>query len=156
MGIIQMEMMKSFKTGYVKKIFFGYTTIEQTVVNLGLLIIRVSAGLSMAFGHGIKKLPPSEGFINGVSKLGLPLPEFMAWAASLSEFAGGLLIVIGVATRPSAFFLCITMGVAAFIRHGGDPFGSMEKALLYFFIFLMLCFTGAGKYSADHQIHHYL
>ena len=78
----------------LKKILFGYTNIEQTVVNIGLLIIRLSIGLSMAFGHGIKKLPPSEGFINGVSKLGLPLPEFMAWAASLSEFAGGLLIVI--------------------------------------------------------------
>lgn len=101
----------------------------------------------MAFGHGLGKIPPSDGFIGGVEKLGLPLPVFFAWMAGLSEFLGGLLIAFGLFTRPAAFFWICTMGTAAFIRHADDPFASKEKALLFLTIGICLLFTGAGKYS---------
>lgn len=101
----------------------------------------------MAFGHGIGKIPPSDGFVGGVEKLGLPIPIVFAWMAGLSEFFGGLLIALGLFTRPAAFFWICTMGIAAFIRHAEDPFASKEKALLFLTVGLCLLFTGAGKFS---------
>jgi putative oxidoreductase len=44
------------------------------------------------------------------------------------------------------------MGVAAFVVHAEDPFGKMEKALLYLFGYLLLAMTGPGKYSLDHLL----
>jgi putative oxidoreductase len=43
----------------------------------------------------------------------------------------------------------ITMFVAAFIVHFGDPIETKEMALLYFFAFLVILLSGAGKFSVD-------
>lgn len=113
----------------------------------GLLLLRAGSGLFIAFGHGLGKLPPSEGFIGGGEKLGVPLPYFFGWMAGLSEFLGGLLVALGLFTRPAALFVAFTMATAAFLRHADDPFGTKEKALLYLVISLCIALTGSGKYS---------
>jgi len=118
-------------------------------LDLGLLILRLSFGLAMAFAHGLGKVPPSERFIEGVSSMGFPFPVFFAWSAGLSEFVGALLIAAGLLTRPSAVLLAGTMFVAAFIRHGADPFNQKELALLYFAFSLAFIFLGAGRFSLD-------
>ena len=118
-------------------------------VNLGLFILRVFMGLTMALAHGLGKMPPSAEFVQGVAKLGFPAAGFFAWAAGLSEFAGGLLIALGLATRPAAFFLFTTMAVAAFRAHGTDPFSVKEMALLYAAIAICLLLVGAGNWSLD-------
>lgn len=116
----------------------------------GILFLRVGAGLSMA-SHGFAKVfggwMPK--FIEGVAKMGFPFPVFFAWAAGLSEFAGALLIVVGLATRAAAVFLFITMGVAFFVAHAADAFSVKELAFLYWIIFGTLIFTGGGKWSLD-------
>lgn len=121
--------------------------MKKTYTDTGLLILRLGAGLFMAFGHGLGKMPPSEGLIKGAGEMGFPLPALFAWGAAFSEFFGGLLIALGLFTRPAAFFWICTMSTAAFIRHAEDPFGSKEKALLYLTIGICLALTGCGKYS---------
>ncbi|MEQ8425789.1 MAG: DoxX family protein, partial [Cyclobacteriaceae bacterium] len=111
--------------------------------------LRLFAGLFMAFGHGLGKMPPSDGLIGGVENLGFPIPSFFAWMAVLSEFLGGIFIALGLFTRPAAFFWICTMGAAAFLRHADDPFGTKEKALLYLTIGICLLFTGSGKYGVS-------
>ena len=123
--------------------------IKSKSLNIGLMILRIFAGLAMAFSHGMGKVPVSEGFIGSVEKLGFPIPAFFAWSAGISEFFGGILLAIGLFTRPSAFFLIGTMGVAAFIRHGADPFVNKEKALLYLVVFILFLLVGSGKYGID-------
>ena len=118
--------------------------------DFGTLLLRAFAGASMAYAHGLGKLPPSQKLIDSVGALGFPEPTIFAWAAALSEFLGGALIVFGLFTRPAAFFLAFTMAVAAFRVHMDDAFQVKEMALLYFFISLHLFFNGAGKYSIDH------
>jgi putative oxidoreductase len=133
----------------IKQVVFGGAVIESTLANVGLTILRVFTGLSMAFAHGLGKVPPSERFVEGTANMGFPLPEFFAWAAGLSEFGGGLFFALGLFTRPSAFLLCCTMFVAGFIRHAADPFGGKEKALLFLAISLAFLLIGAGKYGVD-------
>ena len=103
----------------------------------------------MALGHGLGKIPPSERFVNGTAEMGFPLPEFFAWSAGGAEFGGGLLLALGLLTRPASFFIGCTMLVAGFIRHAADPFGGKEKALLYLAISIAFALVGAGKYSID-------
>ncbi|MFP4473651.1 MAG: DoxX family protein [Candidatus Omnitrophota bacterium] len=123
---------------------------KNRLYNFGLLWLRTLAGAGMAY-HGYGKIfgGGMSGFIQGVAGLGFPLPEFFAWAAALSEFAGGLLLIIGFMTRPAAFFVFVTMAVAAFVRHAADPFSVKELALCYWTMAGTLIFTGGGAWSLD-------
>lgn len=111
--------------------------------------LRVFVGLSMAFAHGLGKIPPSAGFISGIRDMRFPLPEVFAWLATGAEFLGGLFLALGLLTRPSAFLVATTMAVAAFLRHGPDPYTKKELALLYLVISLVFMFRGAGRWSLD-------
>jgi len=128
-------------------------TIKKYLPDIGILWLRVLMGGGMAY-HGYGKVFGGriEGLATGVAAMGFPLPEFFAWAAALSEFLGGICIALGLFTRPAAFFVFITMAVAAFIKHGADPFKRKELALAYWTIAGALIFLGSGKFSLDYWI----
>lgn len=130
-------------------VFFGGDGGGSTVADLGLLLLRVLTGLMLAFAHGVDKLPPSERFLASVGELGLPLPVAFAWAAGLAEFLGGILLAVGLLTRPAAFFIACTMATAAFLRHAPDPFTDKEKALLYLAVALFFVIAGSGRFGID-------
>lgn len=117
--------------------------------DFGLLLLRLFAGASLALAHGINKLPPSERFVGGVVDMGFPAAPAFAWAAGMAETFGGLLLAIGLLTRPAAFFIVVTMAVAAFLRQAGDPFVERELALLYGAVAMQFLFTGPGRLSLD-------
>jgi putative oxidoreductase len=72
------------------------------------------------------------------------------------EVVGGLLIVVGLLTRPTAFVLSGMMAVAYWQFHApGSPFPTVNNgvpAVLYCFLFLYLCFSGPGAWSLDEAI----
>lgn len=123
--------------------------VKPMLTSIGLLLLRVFLGATMLIAHGIPKLgkfstiPPKFADPIGVGKtLSLVL-------AVSAEVGCAFLLVIGLFTRFAAFPLLFTMLVAAFVIHGGDPWHKKEFALLYGVPFLMLIFTGAGRYSLD-------
>lgn len=120
--------------------------------DLALTLLRVFIGATMAFSHGLGKLPPPEMMVEGVRALGFPAPEFFAWCAGLAEFGGGILLALGLLTRPAAGFVVLTMLVAVFGAHSADPFAQKEMALLYLFTSLFFMLHGAGRWSMDHLI----
>lgn len=120
--------------------------------DLGVLIFRLFVGLTMALVHGMTKMPPSDGLIGAVTELGFPMPVIFAWSAGLAEVVGGLLIAVGLFTRPAAFFLGFTMAVAAFGQHGNDGFAKQELALFFLVSCVLLIFQGAGRFSLDRMI----
>ena len=124
--------------------------LREKGTNYGLLWLRVLMGLGMAY-HGYGKVfgGHMEMLTEGVSKMGFPLPVLFAWAAALSEFLGGLLVIVGFQTRIAATFIFITMCVAAFGVHFHDPFNVKELALAYWTIAGTLILTGGGCYSLD-------
>jgi putative oxidoreductase len=120
--------------------------------DLGLLLLRLGFGLTLAFGHGLGKALALGKFIKSVTRHGFPLPEVTAPLAMLSELAGGLLLALGLYTRPAACFVIATMLGAAFVAHGGDPFSKKEPALAYALVALVLLVTGPGRHSLDARL----
>ena len=122
---------------------------ERRRIDLALLLLRLVAGPALALAHGINKLPPTEQFVAGVAEMGFPAPVLFAWVAGIAEFAGGLLLALGLFTRPAAFFIVLTMAVATFIRQAGDPFTEREAAVLHGAIALFYLVAGPGRHSLD-------
>ncbi len=133
----------------LKKILFGGESGDSLTSNIALTLLRVFAGLAMAFAHGLGKVPPSEKFAAAVGNIGFPLPNLFAWAAGLSEFLGGIFIALGLFTRLSSAFLAFTMLIAVFVVHLNDPFGKKELGLLYLFVAILFLIRGANDWSLD-------
>lgn len=107
---------------------------------------RIVFGL-MFMQHGAQKLFGMFGMEHAMplfSQMGL---------ASVLEFFGGLLLVVGLATRPVAFVLAGEMAWAYFQAHfprGWLPIVNQgELAVLYCFAWLFLAFNGGGGFSVD-------
>lgn len=114
-----------------------------------ILLLRVWLG-SMMVVHGWGKVFGGVGKLTErVASMGFPLPEFFAWSAALSEFGGGILLILGLFTRPAAFLVFCTMFVAGFIRHLDDPFGKKELALTYLVMAVVVLIAGPGKAALD-------
>lgn len=116
---------------------------------LGLALVRAGFGASLALAHGLPKLGGAEGFVGNLAKGGFPAPTFFGWAAILSELVGGLLLALGLLTRPAAAFVLVTLAVAAFHVHGADPYGRKELALAYVLVALATLVAGPGRFSLD-------
>ena len=119
--------------------------------NIALLILRVVFAGSMLYGHGLGKLNRLlEGNLSFSNPLGIgEIPTLIL--AVFSEFLAPIFIIVGYKTKFFSFFPAATMFVAAFVVHWGDPFGRVEKALLFLTVFVILMMTGPGKYSIDRK-----
>jgi putative oxidoreductase len=108
--------------------------------------LRIVAGFLMLW-HGMQKLfgfPP-----------GMPpdVPAFIIWIGGPIEFFGGILVMIGLFTRWTAFILSGFMAFAYWMGHGWRALlpimNQGELAALYCFTFLYISAHGPGIWSAD-------
>jgi len=114
---------------------------------LALAALRIVAGL-LFIEHGTMKLfnfPPSDHSVGfQMSVMGL---------AGVLETFGGLLILLGLFTRPVAFILSGQMAVAYWMAHAPQsPYPAVnmgDAAVLFCFVFLYLVFAGPGALSLD-------
>jgi putative oxidoreductase len=130
-------------------------------MDLGLLVLRVVVGLVMA-AHGAQKL---FGWFGGhglagvggfFEQLGFRPGRLFALAAGISEFAGGVLLAIGLLGPVAPALLVSVMIVAAATVHWPNGLFAMsngiELPLLYGTIAAGLALTGFGEYSVDHVL----
>lgn len=118
-------------------------------LELATLLLRVQLGVAIFWRAGLSKFPLEAWFGDQVAQLGFPAPAFFAWAAAMSEVAGGVLLAIGLCTRPAALVLAATIAVAAFVYHREVPFLNQHITLLYFWGFVFFAAAGAGAWSVD-------
>lgn len=80
-------------------------------------------------------------------------PFTQIWFAGVLEFFGGLLVAVGLFTRPVAFVLSGLMAWAYFQVHVGQAFFPIENggelAALFCWFFFFLAFAGGGSWSVD-------
>jgi putative oxidoreductase len=112
-----------------------------------LSVLRIMSGL-LLLQHGTTKyLNFPVGPMNNAS------PMTMSGAAGILELVGGVLLIIGLFTRPVAFILSGMTAVAYFYAHAHRGFfpilNAGELAVLYCFVFLYLAAAGGGPWSAD-------
>ena len=109
--------------------------------------LRIVAGFLFTL-HGAQKL-------FGVLGRDAPVESWMSQMglAGILEFFGGLLIMVGLFTRPVAFLVSGQMAVAYFMAHAPQGFWPImnrgELAVFYAFTWLFFFAHGAGKYSID-------
>lgn len=119
--------------------------------SFGLLILRLSVGLSMLLLHGRGKLMNFSATAEKFPALFGMSSTVNAGLAVFAEVFCSALLILGLFTRFAALMLAITMSTAFFMVHKMALTGehSGELALVYLFAYVTLLFTGAGKFSID-------
>ncbi len=131
-----------------------------------LSVLRIVAAL-LFMQHGAQKFfgypppppsqtPPPVVQQNAQEKPAEPKPTGMPpliLVAAILELVGGLILLLGLFTRPVAFVLSGLMSVAYFMAHGLKALWPVtnggELAVLYCFVFLFLAAAGGGPWSID-------
>lgn len=125
--------------------------LDSTPAHFAILIMRLGIAALM-WTHGLPKLNM---IITGNFHFFDPVeigPVASLILATFAEIICPVFICVGLATRFATIPVIIEMSVAAFVQHANAPIGIREKALLYLLVFLVLLFTGAGKYSFDNRL----
>lgn len=112
-------------------------------------VLRIVSAL-LFIEHGTQKFfnfPPAEQPFGDLTNLiGL---------AGVLEVVGGILLLVGLFTRPVAFVLCGFMAVAYFMAHAPQSFFPInnrgDAAILFCFVFFYLTAAGPGAFALDNR-----
>ena len=113
-----------------------------------LSLLRIASAY-MFILHGTAK------FFSFPGAMGSGAPSGIYLAAAILEVGGGILLLLGLLTRPVAFILSGQMAVAYFMAHASQgntlfPIANGgESAALFSFVFLYLAAAGGGAWSLD-------
>jgi putative oxidoreductase len=138
--------------------------LTKTLDNLqpwGAFLMRLVLGIAM-LSHGYSKVVPSGGLNHGhlssaldhyahsITEFGLPI--WLGYVSALTEFIGGMCILLGFLTRFAALMISADMIFAVILvtRHHGYTGSEYPLALLV--IASMLAFYGAGNLALDRRI----
>lgn len=119
--------------------------------SIGLLILRICAGLSLFLKHGLEKLTGYSAMVQH-----FPDPIHIGAHASLafallSDGLCSMLVALGLVTRPAAAVVTINLLTVFFLVHHAAFFsnGHVELVWLYIAVFACLFWTGPGRFSVD-------
>jgi len=127
----------------------------------GAFLLRLVLGVAM-ISHGYSKVVPTGGLGHGhlssamdhfagyVSGFGLP--SWLGYVSALTEFVGGILVLIGLLTRFAALMIAINMIFAIVLVNRHHGYAGSEYSLALLVIALMLAFYGAGNLALDRRL----
>ncbi len=128
---------------------------HSTFADFTLLLLRVVAGLAFML-HGWGKIQNPFGWMGPDAFA----PGVFQALAAVSEFGGGLALVLGLLTPLASLGIASTMAVAFYVHAvmRADPFvakgsgSSYELAAIYFCIAILLIALGPGRLSLDSRL----
>lgn len=129
---------------------------QPTFASAALLFLRLIVGIAFVF-HGWGKIQHPFNWMPPEA----PIPGIFQLLAALSEFGGGIALVLGLLTPLASFGLTCTMAVAVHFHMivNKDPFvshtmggASYEPALVYLGIAILFLALGPGAFSLDAKI----
>lgn len=119
-------------------------------VSVALLLVRILMGVALIM-HGWGKIQTPFSWMGPDA----PVPGILQFLAALSEFGGGIALLLGLLTSLAMLGLFCTMAVAVHMHAviKGDPFvGGYELAALYLVLAVMFIIAGPGKFALDGKI----
>ncbi|WP_433624088.1 DoxX family protein [Nocardia sp. CA-120079] len=132
-------------------------TLDNSAAHIGLLVLRVVFGGLLA-AHGSQKLfgwfsgPGWRGNAATFDSMGYNPGKLFGTLAGLSEFTGGILLLLGLLTPLASAIVLGTMINAINATWGGGLMTGKgyEMPLLFATAGAVVAFTGPGKFSLDH------
>jgi putative oxidoreductase len=122
------------------------TSIGLTALRIVLGVVFIAHG-AQKFGQGVPAVA------QGFAGMGVPLAEVAAPLVAGLELVGGVLLVLGVATRVVGLLLAVDMVVAGLLAHTTAGFfaqdGGFEYILVLAVASLAVALTGPGRFSLD-------
>jgi len=139
-----------------KPIFPALGKYYATTSDLAYFLLRVTVGL-MVIPHGWGKVfgPGVAGVATYLAKLHLEPATPLAVIVMFTETIGGLLVAIGLFTRPMAALLVIEFIVLLLVVHvprGYMAQGGVEFPLLWLLMYVVVLLRGGGPWSLDRKI----
>ncbi|TKT69317.1 DoxX family protein [Aquamicrobium sp. LC103] len=113
-------------------------------------ILRVVAGLALVT-HGMGKISDPFGAVGMVESLGFYPGVFWSPLLAATEFFGGILIALGLLTRPASFAALIVLLVTVWFHWitMEQGYSGAEKSILWSAVFLYFAVRGGNRHSLD-------
>jgi putative oxidoreductase len=125
-----------------------------TLVNITVLSLRCTIGILLFVAGSGKVLGwfggyGMEAMLQGYAKMGISAP--LAYLSMFTELLGGLLLAVGLLTRPAAFAVMINMLVATIVSLPGGFMGptGAQTPFIFLMIDIAILFAGPMAYSLD-------
>jgi putative oxidoreductase len=125
-----------------------------TLINISVLLLRCTVGILLFVAGSGKILGWFGGYgmeatLQGYAKMGFS--SILAYASMFTEFIGGLLLVLGLLTRPAAFAVMINMLVATIVTLPGGFMGptGAQTPFIFMMIDISILLSGPMAYSLD-------
>jgi putative oxidoreductase len=123
--------------------------------DIGTFVLRVTIGIAYTFIYGLMKIEAGPEIWtqigSAMSNIGINFaPTFWGFMATLSEFGGGIFLMLGLFTRYAMVFMIFTM-IMATITHLSfqDQWYNVMNPINMIAVFIAILFWGPGKYSLD-------
>ncbi len=133
--------------------------------NFILLLIRVLAGFALSFVYGaeifgmpwtpeeinLSLFEVADWFVVEVSHFGPPfeyMPWLFAWSAGCTMTIGGILLILGLNTRATAFFIVATKFITIMFRSWNETWDILPTFIL-FCLGLVYILMGSGRFGMD-------
>ena len=140
-----------------------FTSINSKLESIGKNIqtvswecLRIECGLMMVVGHGYGKMfgEKAQALTGGKDFFGIDVGINMLFVAGVIEFYVGLLIILGLFTRPAALLTATLMVMAYLSSHAAwfPTFNGGELATVYFLVFMAIFAYGPGPFSLDAKL----
>lgn len=115
-------------------------------------LVRITTGVLLIWHGSLKIFDGMGGLAQDLATLGWPWPTLQAFMASYIEFAGGILLTVGLLTRPVALATMVQFVIITFVYSGNMPFEVQEKPFLFLLLATYLFLVGPGRWSVDARL----
>jgi putative oxidoreductase len=118
----------------------------------GALLMRVVLGVAMVM-HSYEKVIPHGALSHYAHYIvSLGMPYWLGYVSAFTEFAGGILLILGLLTRFAAFMISINMAFAIILVNRHHGYSGSQYSLALLVVAMMLVVYGAGTLALDRKI----
>ncbi len=116
-----------------------------------LLLLRLVTGAFLVHEtwDNVSSAARMKEFVGFLDQFAFPLPHLMAPLSVTVQFAAGVLLILGLATRVAGLAIAADFAIAVYMVHWAEPPRGWWPALVLVFLGLHFAAAGSGRFGAD-------